>query len=421
MKRAGGYFPSILITGLLLLYVSVLAAVVPWTGDDVTYLFSFADGSPIDSLKGVFASQVAHWHCMNGRFLAHFLVQTFLVFVGRAGFVILNGLAYIVLLLLLLRLCGRPFRDWKSTLAVSVLIILAMPTKFVPTCQIGYVWMFDLALLFVAKWMDIVRDGKRPSEWNLAWLVPLSFLAGAGQEAIVIGIAAALMIYSLCHIRDLGIFGWGMLIAFGLGAMSLCLSPANFGRTADVHGTVGGMSGIGVRMIKFFLYQRVSYILLALVVWLKIARKISLASLYRSAPFFWNAWCVLILFNLAIGVFGNRQLFGAEIMAVILLLKIIDGYARRESRLPGILVCAVVAGLVTVNTVAAFHSRTLYRTILTEYESSPDGAVTCELGFFDRHFRESGPCDAWSWYVTGSVDKFLHLEGAPEGKTLKLQ
>lgn len=421
MKRADGYFPSILITGLLLLYVSVLAAVVPWTGDDVTYLFNFADGSPISSLRDVLASQVAHWHCMNGRFLAHSLVQTVLVFVGRAGFVILNGLAYIVLLLLLLRLCGRRFRDWKSTLAVSVLIILAMPTKFVPTCQIGYVWMFDLALLFVAKWMDIVRDGKRPSEWNLAWLVPLSFLAGAGQEAIVIGIAAALIACSLMHIRSLGVLGWSMLVAFGLGAMFLCLSPANFGRTADAHGTVGGLSGFAVSTIKFFLYQRVSYILLALVVYLKFVRKVSLSSLYRISPFFWNAWGVLVAFNLIIGVFGNRQLFGAEIMAVILLLDIIGAYGTPGFKLPGMLAGAAVAGLVTVNTVAAFHSRTLYRTILTEYESSPDGAVTCELGFFDRHFRESGPCDAWSWYVTGSVDKFLHLEGAPEGKTLKLQ
>ena len=414
-------FLSLLSVGLLLVYVSIMSAVVPWTGDDITYLFSFADGTPISSFGDIWYSQIAHWHSMNGRFLAHFIVQTVLAFVGRAGFIVLNDCAYVALVFLVLKLGRRDFDDWKSVAVVCALILLALPTKFVPTCQIGYIWMFDLVLFFVLEWEKTVIDSNDSSKWNLLWLIPLSFLAGTSQEAIVIGVGFALAVYALGNMRRLGVSGWLMFLSFGIGAMLLCLSPANFQRTVQEHGSIGNLGETATIVVKFFLYQRASYFLLFVVVYLLVTGKTNIRDIYNIFPFLWNSWASLLLFNIVIGVFGNRQLFGAEIIAVIILLRTMSAYVPKCSKLPQTIVICLVTLLVSVNAASAFHSKKLYKDIVSEYENSVDGTVQCKLDFFDRHYRESGPSDAWSWYVISSVDRLLHIDGGDENKELQIR
>jgi len=411
---------SYLFIAILLIYVSTLSAIVPWTGDDITYLFSFSDGQVISSLQDAWNSQIVHWHQVNGRFTAHFLVQIFIALIGRTGFVAVNACAYLALIALILKLTGRDIRDWKSTLAVCVLVLLALPTKFVPTCQIGYIWMFDIVLFFIHQWNKIVVQKQDVSKWNLLWLIPLAFFAGLSNEAIVIGVSVALIIYSLKHIKNLGLYGWVLPIAFGIGAMLMCFSPANFGRTAEEHSAIGGLSEMTMGFVKFFLYQRVSYILVLFVIYLMVVKKIKFLDIYKSSSFFWNAWFTLVLFNVAIGVFGNRQLFGAELMAVILVLQLLSSFLPNGNKLPQTVITSLVVLLMVFNTYSAVRAKELYEEIVSEYETSSDGSVNCKLGFFDRHYRESGPSDAWSWYVTSTVDKYLHLNGAPKEKTLTL-
>ena len=51
----------------------------PMIADDFAYSFSFADGQRVDSLGDIFSSMAAHRLWMNGRVIAHFLVQLFLM------------------------------------------------------------------------------------------------------------------------------------------------------------------------------------------------------------------------------------------------------------------------------------------------------------------------------------------------------
>jgi len=411
---------SHIILGILLFYVCLLSAIVPWTGDDIKYLFSFADGTVISSLEDAWVSQLAHWQIANGRFLAHFLVQVILGITGRTVFVVLNGLAYVALISLVLNLSGRSFKDLKSTLAVCVLVLLAMPTKYVPTCQVGYVWMFDIVLFFVVKWKRIVMEKNGVSRLNLLWLIPLAFLAGFSQEAIVIGVGFALLVYSVKNIKTLDVFGWSMLASFGIGAMLLCLSPGNFGRAAEVHGEIVGLDARALSVVKFLLYQRVSYVMLLLVIYLVVKHKVKFIDICKCAPLLWQAWAILLIFNLLIGVFGNRQLFGAEIIAVIITMKLISGFLPKGLMIPQVMVSVATFALLSFNVYSAFHARRVYDTIVEEYHNSSDGTVSHRLGFFDRHYRESGPADAWSWFVTSTVDMLLKQEPGNEEKTLRI-
>ena len=47
--------------------------------DDYRYCFSYADNSRVESVAQIFPSMAAHRHSMNGRVIAHFLVQVFLL------------------------------------------------------------------------------------------------------------------------------------------------------------------------------------------------------------------------------------------------------------------------------------------------------------------------------------------------------
>ena len=65
----------------------------PMIADDFAYSFSFADGQRVDSLGDIFSSMAAHRLWMNGRVIAHFLVQLFLM-LPPLVFDIINSTAF---------------------------------------------------------------------------------------------------------------------------------------------------------------------------------------------------------------------------------------------------------------------------------------------------------------------------------------
>ena len=74
--------------------------------DDYRYCFSYADGSRITSVEQIFPSMAAHRSSMNGRVIAHFLVQLFLM-LPKAVFNPVNALFFTLLVWLICRLAVR--------------------------------------------------------------------------------------------------------------------------------------------------------------------------------------------------------------------------------------------------------------------------------------------------------------------------
>ena len=77
-KRLGviGILFVLLLTGALIFIYNYLTPIVY---DDYSYTFSFFDGQKISSLSDIVKSMNAHYYSMNGRYVTHFLAQTFLL------------------------------------------------------------------------------------------------------------------------------------------------------------------------------------------------------------------------------------------------------------------------------------------------------------------------------------------------------
>ena len=407
------WFRRAFVPALLAVFVFAFSVSALWLGDDIIYDYSFKDGAKITSFEQVIPSQVAHYHVQNGRIPAHFLCQLFIPFWGQTFFALCNALVYVVWLLLLARLCRIRPDDWWTMALLSCLLILGSRTKFTPTCQIGFPWMFTLVTAFLLVFRKYGgAETPRWSLWHLLWAVPLSFLAGWSNEALVIGVGAALGVYVLSHIKELRISQWGMLVAFGAGAALLCLSPASVGRVGETHASSDLLPPIVFSLAKLGFYLRITYLLLALILYLIFVKKIPVRDLIKCAGYWWIVWAVMLLFNLLIGVYGNRQLFGAEFAAMV----IITCYVR-EYLLPGewnshkvgkviltaLILWVVVVGVANIRFLK--HHREIYRTIDTAYKYSSDGRVYFDFSAAEVTANDTYPSDVFSHHCLESMSR----------------
>lgn len=181
---------SRLLRGLILLFLFALMLLCNsktcMVADDYAYCFSFADGQPVESLGDCVRSMAAHRQWMNGRVIAHFLVQLFLM-LPPALFKILNSLVFVTVLCLLARIAGR--EEGRSNLLLMGLfgcVWIFMPSFGQVILwldgSVNYLWsaLFSLGMLivYVDKFM---YDRDLPGLWR--WVFPAAaFLTGAYSE-----------------------------------------------------------------------------------------------------------------------------------------------------------------------------------------------------------------------------------------------
>lgn len=413
MKKKHSIWTIGIIPVLLAVYAFCFSFTALWLGDDITYGYSFQDGSKIHEFSQVISSQIAHYFNSNGRTVAHFLCQLYIPFFGKLLFSISNSVLYVGLLLLMAGLCSVKYDDWKMMAMLACFIVLGFRTKFTPTCQIGYLWMFALVAAFLLVLKKFGDNGRMPwSRWHLLWAAPLSFLAGWSQEALVVGIGAALAVYVVLHFRRVAFSQWVMLSFFVVGALLLCLSPATMGRVEETHAVSSYLSSQVLSLVKTGFYLRITYILLVLALYLLLNRRIPIKKLFACAVFYWIVWGVMLVFNLVIGVFGNRQLFGMEFAAMVIIVKEVQAFILPENqnnKLISTLLLSVlsICCLLVVISNAKFlkHDWLVYNTIDAAYRASDDGVVYYDFSAADVTFIETYPSDVFSWYALETMSR----------------
>lgn len=366
--------------------VGLSSYMVLWLGDDVDYGFFIRNSiwdsyGSIDSVEKFFRSQGNHYWYVNGRATAHALVQLYCAVLGQTAFALSNALVYTVFVWLMLRWAGvrRPMRHPLALLCVSALVLLAFVCKMMPTTQIGFVWMMTLNLL----WLRFYVRCPRHIAAVLAVTV-LGIFAGNGQEALSIGISLALFVFAVHRRLRLGWRRWLMTGAYWLGTLTICLSPGTLSRASTIH----------IPLSSSLLYMSVSLPVL----WLAVAVLIyKLRRGQLDIRRFWHRnalWiiviCVMMVFNLLIGVYSNRQLFGVELAALIVMLNMLP---RHRFGLPGVITLVVLAtAFVSVQAVLSARVRDQFDYIETEHKRLNQKAVRIDRtlasdNLFLREFR----------------------------------
>ena len=223
--------------------MALLSFLTPMIADDYIYSFSFADYSRIESVGDIVGSMAAHRETINGRVIAHSMVQFFLM-LPKAVFNISNGLA--ASLFVFLTSLYSDFGLERKNAFVLAIAVLAL-WYFVP--QFGevflwldgafsYGWAMLFSLLFVFPfYREFCGSGHRTQSWVKAVYVVFAFAAGAYSESISLAmlfIAFCLAVGGYIQKRKVPLFLAAALVTAILGYVFLMLSPSELsGRAGE--------------------------------------------------------------------------------------------------------------------------------------------------------------------------------------------
>lgn len=223
--------------------MTLLSFLTPMIADDYSYSFSFADYSRIESVGDIVGSMAAHRETINGRVIAHSMVQFFLM-LPKAVFNISNGLA--ASLFVFLTSLYSDFGLERKNAFVLAIAVLAL-WYFVP--QFGevflwldgafsYGWAMLFSLLFVFPfYREFCGSGHRTQSWVKAVYVVFAFAAGAYSERISLAmlfIAFCLAVGGYIQKRKVPLFLAAALVTAILGYVFLMLSPSELsGRAGE--------------------------------------------------------------------------------------------------------------------------------------------------------------------------------------------
>ena len=374
MTERGRKYISIAILAIVAIIVFVFSHECIWAGDDIAYQYVInnesyynADTEEINTIGDIIRSQNAHYIIVNGRYVAHCLVQLYCGIFGKMLFAVSNALVYIVFIMALMKLIGIKLRDVAQVATLTLLVMLSFDTKYVPSCQIGFIWMFTLAVI----WLNLFFSIKSRSWSGCLILFLFSCLVGNSQEALIIGIGGAVVIHMVVNRGKYENTQWSMIVGLILGLSLLCFAPSTINRVNDANIPMKDS------IMAFVRYSWVIWLMIIIIIFLKTRHILRFKSFYSQNSFYIHVGLLLLIMNFYIGIYGNRQLFGLYLMAIILIVKMLP-----ERRFAGwmfvLTTILCVTHYIDKWNVIQLNKR-VYEQIVELFDRSPDGTVYIDM------------------------------------------
>lgn len=340
------YLLSLLVLAITGIIIFIFSNEVVWQGDDICYGYQFVaapkgencvmnpDLQPIRTIGDIFNSQYYHRLQYNGRTVAHTLVQLYCGICGKTLFALSNAIVWILFILTVWKLIilkdkhlipANKSVDRSEVLTLgngqglwtlSGLILIVMSTQMTPSCQIGYIWMTLLMLMFLKYFIQV--KSCHPVVCPLLFI--FGVIAGNAHEALGIGILGGLIIILLRDrrngVKSRMIARVVLISGYIVGLSALCFSPAAISR--------GSTEQVSILESLFNLLHRgLGLYLLSAVLIFGRNRVKSWNLIWRENELYFVIGVISLLFNLAVGIRNGRQLLGINLMSVIISMRII--------------------------------------------------------------------------------------------------
>lgn len=187
---------------VIFLLMLVLNFLTPIVSDDYAYCFSFSDWERIESVGEIFPSMKMHREYANGRVVAHFFAQLFLL-MPKAIFNVVNALCTTAIFFLMLSICGfeKPGKSLFLLLSAFMLIWYFMPDYgqvflwLDGSCNYSWTIFFSLMFLFPYFRLYTKSEAFGKPRTAIAFLV-ISPLAGAYSESA----SCAMLFMAFCFL-----------------------------------------------------------------------------------------------------------------------------------------------------------------------------------------------------------------------------
>lgn len=411
--------PSAVILAVTFCVVLFFSINSVWMGDDILYQYRFLPekqafgndsisfGEPVRTLGDLAESQYHHYLRQNGRCVAHIMVQTFCALCDKTTFAVFNALVYVAFILLISSFAPRGERNYKVVWTAAIMVFASIRLPMTPVFQINYVWTSALVLGFLRLFI-LHRSTRNPLA--LTGLGIYSVIAGNCHEGINSGICIALIVFWLANFRRYTIAAYIMSIGFGIGALFLCLSPGNFQRLDTSEGSSWLQAAF-----TFMISARAIYLLAAVVLYNRFRFGMSFRNMMSTNRYLWIAFAVSVAFAFMTGMKNNRPLLGAEIIAIVLTLRLLHRYSL------GILPLLALSVYILVYWVGQFRRESVireqYAEICEQYPDSPTGEVYTSVqmlpkdGLMDSYVEDIPLAAPHGWTQIAFQKHMLELYG----------
>lgn len=338
---------TLLLTAIFI-FILALTCLTPLIADDYSYCFSFATGERITSVAEIPMSMAEHRISVNGRVLAHFLVQLMLL-LPKPVFNIANGL---VAALMAFTAAKYFFAEGKAfdNSVISICGVFAV-WLFVPQFgqvflwldgTVNYSWAIAATLLFVLPFYRKLM-GKPCIETKTLKILFAVFCCAAGAysesfSAAAIFIAGCLFLAACVREKKLDTYYLICLVTAFAGYVLLMTAPSELG------GRSGEFSISAVaRSIKYILQTTgdelgglycVFFTLLGLAVMDVFAEKKNRdwIGLFSAAVFFLGGLASIAMFSFAV-YYPPRAMLASAVWTILACLVLLSGMVSRRRAL----------------------------------------------------------------------------------------
>ena len=420
-----GVFLLILLCNIMTLYLV----------DDYAYMYSFADRTRIDNVLDIIPSMIAHARTMNGRLVAHGLVQLSLM-MPRWVFDLVNSGVFCLLIKLLSNISGQKKDTWFLQLGVFCAIWLYVPAfgqVFLwQDGAVNYLWAVVGGILFVYPFIGQFMNGtvagwRKKTLLKLGFLV-FSFVVGAYSESVsaaVIFMAAMLIVLDawMNHRKLDGYHIVAVILAF-CGYLTIYAAPAQWANKSIGITLRGLVTNIIEITVQYEAYLPLLILFVVLFV-INIMKKSDARKIVLAAVLFLGALAANYIMAVA-AQYPSRCALGTvvfHIAADVVLMEAISW--EEEGRMKNICVIAVLV-MVTIPhfLVGMFSIRETWKymqyneQVLIEsaekgldyvevYMIYPESeySALCGLKYLDRKDADSWPNDSMSKYY--GIDQII--------------
>lgn len=368
--------------------------------DDFCYLGSFSTNERIDSLWDIFPSMAMHAKTMNGRVVAHFFVQLFLIF-PLPIFKVINTAMFVFQILLILHLSGAKINQrWFLALCAFALIWVYEPAfgqvNFWLDGACNYLWSAVAALIFLCPFGKLFVSGTEVKPIYLRILFCIAgFFAGAFAESTAISaIFMSVCLIVLCFIcgKKVNVWYFAALVCALLGFIFMISAPAEFeNKLAEMNfGTLRINFIAALDMLKSFAVLPVSFAVLACAHFYLVKEKRTLLFSFVLAL---GALCANFVHIFA-GYYPGRCASFCVVLFVAADIALAAGLLETDARLP--IKCAAAALVVIFAYNLAFGVNDVFSTHIKISENEQRieecreaGIMNVELPMFVTHSKYS--------------------------------
>ena len=364
---------------------------------------SMSHERPVDSLADAVTSQATCYKLYNGRFLIHGMVQWLCGTQPAWVVVLLNTLAWGLLIasMALLCCCGMRLTWTRMLISLSALWLLMPGATYMfmgsVTGAADYLWSGAMTLLFLWAFYRCESPATGVRVLVSVMLTLLALVAGAMQESFSIGVSAGLVVYAIVRKLHMPARQWAMIVAYLLGTTLIVFAPANFLR-ADMM----GHSLHPEVLIAVAKYPVFDLMVLAMVVAWFVNRQV-VKDVISGNLVIAVALVVNLLFAMCVAFTGPWQLTSVALCSMVLLLQVLYRLFINSRWFLVTLAVPLMAGTVWIASVQyryRSHMWNIQREMFSQALTSGDGLVSLHKAFdFNRAYESSWLAPVYRQYT----------------------